>query len=196
MKTQSFLRDNYLKSWNYIKEIRSFIYLSILIFFVFAVMGFFVPVPEILSERILDILRELISQTEGMSQGELISFILANNLQSGFFAMLFGVFLGVFPIISSAVNGFIVGFVGALSVKEVGFSVLFNLLPHGIFELPAIFISFGMGIKMGSFIFQKKKWKSLKEFFWNSVRVFLSIVLPLLVIAAIIEGALIFASIG
>tara|TARA_Y100000310_G_C20558360_1_gene751727 strand:+ start:199 stop:789 length:591 start_codon:yes stop_codon:yes gene_type:complete len=196
MRAQSFLRENYSKSWDYIKEIRKFIYLSILVFFIFAVIGFFVPVPDVLSERILDILRELISRTEGMSQRELISFILTNNLQSGFFAMILGVFLGVFPIISSAVNGFIVGFVGALSVKEAGFSVLFNLLPHGIFELPAIFLSFGMGIKMGSFIFQKKKGQSLRRFFWTSLRVFLSVVLPLLIIAAIIEGTLIFASIG
>jgi stage II sporulation protein M len=67
-----------------------------------------------------------------------------------------------------------------------------NLLPHGIFELPAIFISFGMGLKFGTFLFYKEKMKKFAEFFSNSLRVFVFVILPLLVIAAIIEGSLIF----
>lgn len=196
MRVQSFLKENYIKSWNYIKEIKNFIYFSILVFVVFALVGFFVPVPEILSERILELLRRLLLGIEGKSRRGLIIYILLNNLQSGFFSMIFGTFLSIFPVISAIINGLLVGFVGALSVEERGFSVLLNLLPHGIFELSAIFISFGMGIKMGSFILQKNQWKSLKKFFWNSIRVFIFVVIPLLIIAAIIEGVLIFASIG
>jgi len=71
---------------------------------------------------------------------------------------------------------------------------LWRILPHGIFELPAVFIALGMGLKFGGFIFQKEKIKSLREYFWNSLRVFLFVVLPLLIIAGIIEGTLIFFS--
>ena len=70
--------------------------------------------------------------------------------------------------------------------------VLWRIFPHGIFELPAVFISLGLGLKLGTFIFQRNKLKAFAEFFWNSLRVFLFIVLPLLIIAAIIEGSLIF----
>jgi uncharacterized membrane protein SpoIIM required for sporulation len=49
-----------------------------------------------------------------------------------------------------------------------------------------------MGIKFGTFIFQKKKMESFEKFFINSLRVFIFVVLPLLFIAAIIEGGLIF----
>ena len=106
--------------------------------------------------------------------------------------MIFGVLLGIFPIIAAIANGYLLGFVASISVGNVGFLVLWRLLPHGIFELPAIFISLGLGLKFGTFIFQKRKLESFKEFFWSSLRVFLLIVIPLLVIAGIIEGSLMF----
>jgi uncharacterized membrane protein SpoIIM required for sporulation len=48
-----------------------------------------------------------------------------------------------------------------------------------------------MGIKFGSFLFYKQKMKHFSEFFIKSLRVFVFVVLPLLIIAAIIEGTLI-----
>ena len=89
-------------------------------------------------------------------------------------------------------NGYLVGFVASMAVGSGGVIVLWRILPHGIFELPAVFISLGLGLKFGTFIFQKKILESFRRFLWNSLRVFLLIVLPLLIIAAIIEGCLIF----
>ena len=92
------------------------------------------------------------------------------------------------------INGYVLGFVAYLVVNSDGILVLWRLFPHGIFELPAIFISLGLGLKVGTFIFQKKKFESLKKYSLNSLRVFLFIVLPLLIIASIIEGSLIYLS--
>jgi len=50
----------------------------------------------------------------------------------------------------------------------------------------------GMGLKFGTFFFQKNKMDSFKEYLLNSLRVFVFIVIPLLLIAAFIEGTLIF----
>ena len=186
------LRKNYRKSFNYIKESRNFIYTIIGIFLIFALIGFFVPAPEQLAEQIMEFIEELINQIEGMSQMELINFIFFNNLQSSFFGMIFGVVVGIFPVVAALANGYLIGFVAAMSVNEFGILSLWRILPHGIFELPAIFISLGLGLKLGTFIFQKKKIKFLKEYLWNSIKVFLFVVLPLLIIAAVIEGTLIF----
>ena len=188
------LKDNYIQSWNYVKESRNFIYIIIGVFFIFSLIGFFIPAPDILSEQILKFIQELLEKTENMSQGELISFIFLNNLQSSFFGMIFGIFLGIFSIIAGIANGYLLGFVASMSVKNEGSLILLKLLPHGIFELPAVFISLGMGLKLGMFVFQKEKFESLKRDFWNSLRVFLFIVIPLLIIAGIIEGSLIFLS--
>jgi len=185
------LKKEYKDSWNYIRVSKNFIYSIIAIFFVFVLIGFFVPASAALMEAIMRIIQDLIEQTKGMSQLELIRFIFLNNLQSSFFGVIFGVAFGIFPVLTAVVNGYLLGFVGAVSVEAGGISVLWRILPHGIFELPAIFISLGLGLKLGSFIFQKEKVKSFREYFFNSLRVFFFIVVPLLIIAAIIEGILI-----
>jgi len=120
-------------------------------------------------------------------------FIFQNNVSSAFIAMVFGVFLGLMPVINALVNGAILGYVLALASAEAGYGVIFNLLPHGIFELPAIFISLGLGARWGMFVFSGKgnRKKEFSKRFYGSMKVFFTIVLPLLIIAAIIEGILI-----
>ena len=192
MKSKKFnLKKEFNKSLNYIKESKNFIYIVIAIFFFFAFVGFFIPTPDSISEQLLKFIQELMEKTAGMNQWELIQYIFLNNLQSSFFGLVLGVFFGIFPIITTIVNGYILGFVSIKVVSVEGIFVLWRLFPHGIFELPAVFISLGLGLKFGSFIFQKKKFDSLKDYFVNSLRVFFFIVFPLLVIAAIIEGSLI-----
>ena len=190
-KRGNLLAKNISDSWNYIKESRNFIYSIILIFFAFFLIGFFLPVPAEIAQQILKFIEELLKQTENMNQLEITRFIFFNNLQSSFTGMIFGIFLGIFPMVVAMLNGYILGFVALLSVSNEGIFVLWRLVPHGVFELPAVFISLGLGLKFGTFIFQKNKSESFRNYFWNSIKTFVFIVLPLLVIAAIIEGALI-----
>jgi stage II sporulation protein M len=193
MKNKKFnFKNQYEKSWKHIKESKNFIYFSILIFLVFSLIGFFFPAPESLQTTIFEFLEKLIQLTSEMSPSELIIYIFFNNLQSSFFGMVFGFILGIFPLISLVANGYLLGFVSALSVNAEGFSILWRLIPHGIFELPALFVSLGLGLRIGSFILKKNKWKFLKLYFIESLRVFLFVVLPLLLIAALIEGSLMF----
>ena len=192
MKNKFNLKKEYKDSWDYIKESKNFIYVIMAIFFVFALIGFFIPAPEYLADQILKFIQELLGKTKDMSQGELISFIFFNNLQSSFMSMIFGALLGVFPLMAAIANGYLLGFVASIVVETSDISVLLKLLPHGIFELPGIFISLGLGLKFGMFIFQKNKAESFRNYLWNSIRVFFFIVVPLLIIAAIIEGSFIF----
>ena len=155
-------------------------------------IGFFVPASGELTKIILDFIEKLLEQTKGMSGLELIKFIFLNNLQASFFGLIFGTVLGIFPVLATIANGYVLGFVGAMSVEAENIFILWRLLPHGIFELPAIFISLGLGLKLGSFIFRKEKGKFFRRCFWNSLRVFFFVVVPLLIVAALIEGCLIF----
>lgn len=190
-KQKKFFVKNYSQSWNFIKESRNFIYIIILVFLITTLFGFFLPLPEPITDQILKFIQELLEKTQGMSQFELTSFIFLNNLQSSFIGMVFGMVFGIYPVIATIANGFILGFIASISVNTEGFFVLWRILPHGIFELPAIFISFGLGLKIGTFIFQEKKFESFKDYSLNSLKVFLFIIFPLLTIAAIIEGTLI-----
>lgn len=190
-KRKGFLKEKYSESFEFIKESRLFIYNIIAIFFIFSLVGFFIPVPDELAEQIMEFIEELLKETENLSQFELIKFIFFNNTMSSFFAMFLGVFLGIFSIMTIVLNGYILGFVAYLVVGTEGPLTLLRLLPHGIFELPAIFISAGLGLKIGSFVLEKKKLDSLKKYLKKSFITFVFVIIPLLIIAAIIEGSLI-----
>ncbi|PIN91052.1 hypothetical protein COU57_02210 [Candidatus Pacearchaeota archaeon CG10_big_fil_rev_8_21_14_0_10_32_14] len=181
----------YKQSWRYLVESRRFILYSVIIFIIFILIGFFVPVPKEVETKLLEFLKELAKETEGMNALQLTAYIFWNNLKSSFFGMIFGVGLGIFPLITAGVNGYVVGYVSMIVSEKSSILELWRLLPHGIFELPAVFISLGLGLRMGMFIFNEHKIESLLYYLKNSLIVFFLIVLPLLIIAAIIEGLLI-----
>jgi len=193
VKKQEFsLKQEYQKAWDYLKKSKKYFLIIAIIFLIMTLIGFLVPAPEFISGEIMKILQELITKTQGMSSFELITFILVNNIQTTFLGMIFGIILGIFPIITTMINGYLLGFVSAMSVSLEGGVSLLKLLPHGIFEIPAAIMALGLGFKLGTFPFKKNYKKAFREYLENSIRVFLLIILPLLLIAGIIEGSLIF----
>lgn len=184
------ISEEYQEAWNYIKSSKIFIFIIIGIFLILALIGFFVPAPDALSEQIMKFIEELLAKTSGLSTVEMIRFIFLNNVQSSFLSIILGIALGIFPLLTAIANGYLLGFVSSMSVQEGGVSTLFLLLPHGIFEIPAIFISLGLGLRLGILPFKKDKMR-FKEHILNALKVFVLIVVPLLIIAAIIEGLLI-----
>lgn len=189
MKKESFFARNYKLSWKYLKEVRFYLLTVFCLLIIGALVGYFFPI--FFQDFIRNYLKELVEKTQGYSALEMILFIFKNNFQSSLMVLILGIVAGIFPIISGLFNGYLIGFVIAKAAEVSGLSVALNLLPHGIFEIPAIILSMGMGIKMASFLFAKKK---KIQFFYdleNSLRVFVLIVLPLLIIAALIEGILI-----
>lgn len=187
MKKQSFLRENYSRCWKFFAESRWCIVLSLGVFFSFFLIGFTLPI--FFRAEIFEFMANLSKSIEGMNTLEIIGFILFNNIKASFFALLFGIGLGIFPLLAGVANGYLVGFVAREAAEVEGIFVLLRLLPHGIFELPAIFFSMGMGMKVGFSLLRRKKnfKKNLKE----SLRFFVFVILPLLIVAGIIEGILI-----
>ncbi|MAG38255.1 hypothetical protein CMI45_02630 [Candidatus Pacearchaeota archaeon] len=176
------------ESWNYLKESKNYVYAVALVFVASSVLGF------VFSSELGffdELLKELIDKTEGLNAGEMIWFIFTNNVTSSFLALILGVFLGIFSIFNSLFNGLLLGYVYFKASEVAGYGIFWKLVPHGIFELPAIFISLGLGVKFGMFLFAKDKKRTFIERLKKSMKVFVTIVLPLLVIAAVIEGLLI-----
>lgn len=117
-----------------------------LLFFGSTLLGFLNA--NTLSPLITPILKDLIDKTSDLSGFPLIVYIFINNALTSFMGLVLGIFLGIFPIIVSITNGVILGFVLERTAQSVGFLELWRLFPHGIFELPAIFISLGLGINL------------------------------------------------
>lgn len=188
---KNFWRKNYSLSWQYTKKCRNYIFFIILLFLLGFIIAVFYQPPEIV-ELIKEFIEDLLQKTEGLSMWQMVFFILNNNLKNSFFAMLLGVFLGIFPIFTALANGYVLGFVAEKSVQLEGIAILLRLVPHGIFEIPAVVLALALGVRLGAFWFEKDRKKEFLSRLENSLRVFLFIILPLLVIAAIIEGILIF----
>jgi stage II sporulation protein M len=188
-KKESVLKESYSNVWNYIKESKNYIYGISIAFLVFAVLGYFFP--NYFVEEIKEMIRMLLEATQGMNAWQLTVFIFFNNTKNVLMALLLGIVFGILPVAIALLNGYVLGFVTDLSVKEGGFLSLWRILPHGIFELPAVMIGLGLGLKFGMFMFAKKPTFEFKKRFLQGIQTFVLVILPLLIIAAVIEGLLI-----
>lgn len=137
------------------------------------------------------VLRELVEATRGFSVGRLMVFIFANNVQSTLYGIVLGIAFGVFPVCIALANGIVLGYVLAQSWIVSGAHDFWRLFPHGIFELPAVFIAIGLGMRLGMFVFARRRWEELVRRTRYSLLIFLYVIVPLLAIAAVIEGLLI-----
>src|SRR3989344_707937 len=189
MKKRVVLRKQFREAWNYLRECKRHIFFILFLFIFSAFFGFiYMDKLTFLDE----LLKDIIYQTSDLNMLEMIFFILQNNVQSAFFGMIFGVFFGIFSLINSLLNGVVIGYVLAKIYPLTGFSEFWRLLPHGIFELPAIFISLGAGLRLGGILFSGDVKKQFKIRIYNSLNLFLMIIIPLLIVVAILEGVLVF----
>lgn len=193
VKKSNYIYGSFRESLSYIAQSKNYIFSILILFLVFGFFGYFVSLPNNLYLALMNMIKNLVSQVEDLNVFELIGFIFINNLKASFFALFFGIVLGIFPLVVIMFNGFLVGFVAKISVANSDFGLwsLWRLLPHGIFELLAVFVSAGLGLKLGTVIFSKNIEKEMKNRIILSIKTFFFFVLPLLFIAAVIESILI-----
>jgi stage II sporulation protein M len=186
---RKFFVVQYGKCWDFLKESQWHVVFALGVFALMFLVGFAYPV--FFRERIFRFLSELIMSLEGKSTFELVVFIFLNNLKAAFFGLVTGIVFGVLPFVIAVVNGYLVGFVGREAAMTEGLVVFWRLAPHGIFELPAILFSIGIGMKIGTGLLERNFEKRLKHNFVEGFRFFVFVVFPLLLIAGIIEGVLV-----
>ena len=177
-------------SLKHIAEQKRFIYAVAFVFAASSLLGFVYS--DILDDAFADLIKEIIAQTEDLDFLEMIWFIFSNNVTSSLFGMFLGVLFGIFPFFNALFNGTLLGYVYAKTSAFEGYGVIWRLFPHGVFELPAVFISLGLGVYLGAALFGPKKKSELVERGRKSLRAFLTVIVPLLILAALIESAFIF----
>lgn len=89
-------------------------------------------------------------------------FIFLNNAIKCIMIVFLGVFLGVLPIVFLLINGMVLGYLYLILQEHGGTlsELLVGILPHGIIELPVLFIASAYGIRLG-FIVLKSPLKLL-----------------------------------
>lgn len=185
------LGEVYRECFSFIKSSKKYIWIITYLFFIFIFLGLFINLPQETSSRILDYLKSLVLPAQGFNFSQMFWFLFSNNVTTNFFGFLGGIFFGIFSLFNGIVNGFVLGFVLKLSILQRGVLSVWRILPHGIFEIPALLISLGMGLRLGTSFFKKTPEFSSAELFKKSIDTFLLVVVPLLIIAGAIEAALI-----
>ena len=164
------------------------------VFILSAVLGFLTfshfeeELPEILEQAFGDLLNE-------ESKIKIALSIMIRNLTASLLAIALGITL-FFPVLVVVGNGFLIGLVTKLVLSHgMSISTLAKgILPHAIFELPAFFIAISFGIRIGLALLSPKKFAlgySRKNAvilrFKEASIIYLVVVVPLLIIAALIE---------
>ncbi len=172
--------------------IRRYVVVLACLFAVMAVVGWMAP--EAAMAPLLAKFGELARRLRGLPQWQLFAIILANNLIKSFVSMIAGALLGFVPILSIVGNGFLLGALCRhVSHVRGTLEIVGRIAPHGVFELPAIFIGNAYGLWLGAGTLARMSGEEevrVGERVQHAIRRFLIIVAPLLIVAAVIESSL------
>lgn len=153
--------------------------------------------PEVLERMMAYIQSVLGNSTITDADGNYSALRIAlNNLRATIFCILYGLipflFLPALPIgLNAAVLGAITAF---YLVRGLSMTLLLSgLLPHGIFEIPALLLAFSCGLYLCQTLTDRirhpdSEHPSLSQCATELVRIYLTLIAPLLIIAAVVEA--------
>lgn len=190
MKMRFDIKDEFKKDMRYLYTLRVYILVVIVIFLVSSVWGY------VYTER-TDEGKEMTKEfIKGMSKGtgskmEMVTEIFKNNIYNNLLAI-----IGV-GVITSIINGIAIGgiiqFVGRMHIGG-GLGFILSILPHGILEFPLMFISMGIGLRLGCVVLKNilKEWNEdivgeIKDEFKKGLFFYIKWIIPLTLVAALIE---------
>lgn len=195
------MKQFYKEEWKGFKEkyLKIFIFVFV-IFIIIALLSHVILVknPEQAQKKLIDLTKNLLKKIPLHASGFRLCFaIFVNNSKVSLFSILFGLIPFIFlPILAAIANGFSTGVITSASyIKGYNFGfVLVAILPHGVFELPAILYAVSIGVNL-SFQISKRilfgSESSDERFLLILKRIFktwVSVIIPLLLVAAIMEA--------
>ena len=151
--------------------------------------------PEAVME-VMDLFMEQVQEAGVVDEaGNMSVFaLLTNNWMAMLFSALYGFIPFLFlPVFSLLTNGSLLGMMAVVYLaNDMPFAAyLAGLLPHGIFELPALVLSISCGVclcrNMCRIVTRDERRVPLVELLGDLLRVLLLMVLPLTVLAAVME---------
>ena len=171
---------------------------SAIAFFTLAVLAFIIclALPD-LRQRLVDYVLSMMGGLDIQDQSGTLSApaLLSNNIRACVFTMMYGLipFL-LLPALSLGINAMLLGVLGAWYVSE-GVSPLVYLaavIPHGIFELPALILAFATGFYVCGQVTRLCRGNKEGRHVWDCLllmsQVLLLVLLPLLAAAAVVEA--------
>lgn len=196
-----FISRQYARAFSFLHEIWRFLLIVTALLIGSGVIGYLLAVtfPEFFNE-FMNMLR--ITLTEGGlvdDEGNISEIMLfLNNARVALTGIIQGIMPFVFiPVLFVLLNGTLTGIVLGYqwnNGENVPLTFLSGIMPHGLFEFPALIISWAAGMflcySMIKLIFGKKSGDEFAELLKKTAAIYCCIVVPLLIIAAIVEANL------
>ncbi|WCT55224.1 stage II sporulation protein M [Paenibacillus kyungheensis] len=193
--------------WCDLKSNRSMLLVSTVLFVVGIIAGILLvePLGNYLREQLqqLQIVKEQLDQGQHVELNYFV-FIFLNNAIKSILIIYLGVFIGIVPVFFLVMNGMIIGFLLRtydMQGQDVVTLIVKGLLPHGIFEIPAILIAAAYSLKLGKLVLDSlTTWNptgryqlkiAWKQFMRSTITASFWIVI-ILFVAAIIESTITF----
>jgi stage II sporulation protein M len=146
--------------------------------------------PGTLPADITNILKDSLQPLESTTPVLLVFFIFLNNAIKCFCAVVFGIFLGLPPLLFVCLNAMVIGAIGSVLSSSTGLNVIIaGLAPHGIIEIGVLILASSMGLSIGAetLKFFARQGSSARNSMRYSIRIFIRWMLPALLLGAIVE---------
>ncbi len=165
-------------------------------FLIICLLGFGVSLfNRSIPELVLNYFTQMVQDGNIITDDGIIHFgaLLVNNLRAAAISVLYGFIPFIYlTALAVGMNALIIGVLAAYYVNSGTSLLIFfaGILPHGVFELPALLIAFALGLLLCRRTTQyvRKNTKGMmKPLLCNIARSFVMHVLPLLVMAAVAE---------
>ena len=156
--------------------------------------GLLAPIPG--KRDLLGTLMDSYGPVLALPPWKMFLVILLNNSAKSFAIFLSGILFGLIPLVAIATNGYILGVAYLFASGEVGYvQAAKEVLPYGVFEIPAVVIAAAYGLWLGVTFAGRIRRRNLAGFgeqVLHGIRMFFIIAFPLFLLAAVIETFLIF----
>lgn len=198
-----FFKSEYKGAFKFLKRLRLLILILVILFFVVAVASHYILSdiykndPAKMQEQIQQLMEMMESKDLLDESGQISAFgLFCNNFIASGISVAMGVVPFLFiPLIMLLINAVLIGVVSAImSVASIGgfYEMFVSVAPHGIFEIPALLICVAMGLALckdiSARIIYRKRGMPFLQMITELLRVTVLVVVPMLMIAAVIEA--------
>lgn len=174
------------------RELIRYFGISLLVFIFGCLGGYFsAQADPAFGESLVTLFKQMITNDIMSNEPPLLAFqLFLNNLETCVLLFLGGTIIGIVTLLVLSFNGIIIG--GILEVVKGKTDILVmlaSILPHGIFELPAVLVSSTLGLMLGRSMmleFSGQGDASVQAMYLGSL--FVKYVIPFIAFAACIEA--------
>ena len=176
---------------DYVRELTPLFWLSMFLFASCLAYGYYSGSTlglEVLEEKL-----EALPNLEGQSYTVVIlvyfAFIFFSNVLVGLLSIVSGLIFGIPALMINALNGYYSGGIIRSSTLEMGLPFTLSIIiPHGIIEIPTFVLCWAVGLSLGYKLLSTiRGGGGLRSEFKRAMRLYVTRLVPLLLLAACIE---------